>query len=92
MDYAGYSFETLPENIRMTKDERIKLKIAFDRNKTIETGKLQGKELTALLTDYSKAHKFTINLEPEFLLPLASPYFSILGNFVRYIYYYLPHG
>ena len=85
MKYATYSFETLPEDMRMTKQQRIQLKITFDMLSNRHTEKMEGKNIVHYFLEYSKAHTFSIPLQPEFLMPIVNPYFNNLQNFVRYM-------
>ena len=85
LTYAGELFEALPDSVRMTKEQRIHLKISFDRFKDVSSGKLEGRNVTSMLHNYALSHKFTIALESEFLMPLVNPYFNQLAHFVLHI-------
>ena len=82
MEYAAFSFENLPEDMKMTKEQRIQFKISFDMLSDRKTGMMNGKNIVHFFSEYSKAHKFTIPLHPEFLLPIVNPFFNNLINFV----------
>jgi hypothetical protein len=89
MDYAAFSFETLPEDMRMTKEQRIQFKISYDMFSNRKSGNMNGKNIVHLFAEYSRSHEFTIPLHPEFLLPLVNPYFNNLLHFVIYIFFIL---
>ena len=88
MKYATYSFEALPDEMRMTKEQRIQLKITFDMLCNRQTGKMEGKNCVHYFAEFSKAHTFSIPLQPNFLMAIANPYFDNLYNFVSDFYFF----
>ena len=77
LDYITYSFETLPEDMRMTKQQRIQFKISYDLMCDRHTNKMDGKNSVLLFAEYSKAHNFNIPLHSEFLMSIVNPYFNL---------------
>lgn len=68
--------------MRLTKEQRLQVRISFNMLCDRQTGTLNGKNAVQLFAEYSKGQGFTIPLQPEFLMPLVSPYFNNLVNFV----------